>query len=571
MNSDYFSVKESPRVDSGAMKKKEAAPNGPEKRDFVSSYQAARQQREERLEAAQNRAAERERQEQRNVEQTKQERRDRDRELAQSAAAEAREKSNVERLESRKSGKSLPSSQTNGNSLQSNADEKQEEKSALLADEKFKKDLKGDPIQMQSLRVQESEVLAQGNTAVTDEELSLESSKVSEAEGDLRDKAEADELLSTDTALSKPKREGGEESDSLEQSTLTDSAKTEAELSSEARLASEPGLDAWNEKERLDMDAEGARVAEAALASGASGATPKLNNNEEEVNARAQDKDASEIQPSETTQNTVLGETKGDATENNIAAPAPSIAMVQKAGDSNAPNPKNKSTASQDVTESSSTKMSADGYFREGMRGDSLDEYSLIKAEVGKADIKPSVSENLSVSELAIKEAKSSIGTKPGDFAKTLSAEKLPLRETIELPVSHKNWGEALAEKTALIVGQKGNFARLNLVPHNLGPLEVRVQLQGETSSVEFIATNPATKDAIESAIPRLREMFESGGLALGDVNVNSQSKKDGEAERMLNPLKGEAAGDSDGDTTEEEVLSRVGDSSLNGRVDFYA
>lgn len=573
MNIDYFAVKESPKADSGAIKKKDAAPNGPERRDFVSSYQAARQQREDRIEAAQNRAAARERREQSDAAQTNRARRDRDRELAQSAAGQAKEKSKAERPENREGGKSLPSSQQNGNSLQPNAQQKQEEKDALLAAEKFSKGLKEGSIQMQPHQAQESELLEQENTTVTGEELLLEPSKVSESEVGVRDEAEADELLFTDVAFNKPKVESGEEINSLEQSTLTDSDKTEAVLTGETRPADEPGLDIGHENESIDVNAEATRVTEPKVASDVSGTLPKLKNNEEAVNTRAEDAelDAPEIESTGIPQNTVLGETKGVAAEKITTAPAPSIAIAQKTIESNTSNAKNKSAASQAITENSSTKMSADGYFREGLSGDAIEEQSLMKAEAGKADIKSSLSENLSVSELAIKEAKSSIGAKPSDFAKTLAAEKLPLRETIELPVSHKNWGEALAEKTALLVGQRGNFARLNLVPHNLGPLEVRVQLQGETSSLEFIAVNPATKDAIESAIPRLREMFESGGLTLGDVNVNSQSKKDGEAERMLNPQKGEALGDADMDAAEEEVLSRVGGSLLNGRVDFYA
>jgi len=563
MNIDYFAVNESPRADSGTIKKKDTAPNGPERRDFVSSYQAARQQREDRVEAAQNRAAARERREQSDVAQTNKARRERDRELAQSAAAQAKEKSRAERTENGGGGKSLPSSQQNGNSLQSNAQEKQEEKAALFAAEQSNKDLNEGSLQIRPLQAQESELLEQENTTITDEELLLEQSKISES--DLRDKAEVDELLSTDAAFDKPKVVSEEEINSLEQSTLTGVDEMEAVQSGEAGFEDKP--------EGVNVSTQTVRSTEPKISSDASGAISELKNNEEAVNTRAENAelDVPEIEPTEIPQNTVLGETKGVAAEKITAAPAPSIAIDQKAVESNTSNAKNKSVASQAATENSSTKMSADGYFREGLSGDALEEQSLMKAEIGKAEIKSSLSENLSVSELAIKEAKSGIGVKPSDFSKTLAAEKLPLRETIELPVSHKNWGEALAEKTALLVGQRGNFARLNLVPHNLGPLEVRVQLQGETSSLEFIAVNPATKDAIESAIPRLREMFESGGLALGDVNVNSQSKKDGEAERMLNPRKGEAFGDSDSDAIEDEVLSRVGGSLLNGRVDFYA
>jgi flagellar hook-length control protein FliK len=115
------------------------------------------------------------------------------------------------------------------------------------------------------------------------------------------------------------------------------------------------------------------------------------------------------------------------------------------------------------------------------------------------------------------------------DLSKLSTNTKVPLRDTLELPVTHKKWGESLAEKVLLLVNQKGSTARLNLIPHNLGPLEIKLQLQGqlqgEASSIEFVTHHSATKEAIESAIPKLREMFESGGLSLGDVNVKDHSR----------------------------------------------
>lgn len=130
-----------------------------------------------------------------------------------------------------------------------------------------------------------------------------------------------------------------------------------------------------------------------------------------------------------------------------------------------------------------------------------------------------------SLDEPAALKVKNNVIKAASEFSRSLAAAKQPLRETIELPVAHKNWGEALAEKTLLLVSQKGSSARLNLVPHNLGPLEIKLQLQGDSSSIEFVAHHAHTKETIETAIPRLREMFESGGLSLGDVNVKDHSK----------------------------------------------
>lgn len=153
------------------------------------------------------------------------------------------------------------------------------------------------------------------------------------------------------------------------------------------------------------------------------------------------------------------------------------------------------------------------------------------------------------------------------EFSRLLSGVKQPIRETIELPVGHKNWGEMLAEKTMLLVSQKGNSARLNLIPHNLGPLEIKLQLQGDASSIEFVAHHAHTKDAIETAIPKLREMFESGGLSLGDVNVRDQSKNS----RGHEPHQFLARKENEGQMVSlpAELSSDAGKSIRNGLVDY--
>lgn len=148
-----------------------------------------------------------------------------------------------------------------------------------------------------------------------------------------------------------------------------------------------------------------------------------------------------------------------------------------------------------------------------------------VVGESGKLEQILNAAEQNSVEEPAALTAKSNALKTASEFSRLLSGAKQPLRETIEIPVTHKNWGEALVEKTLLLVSQKGSFARLNLVPHNLGPLEIKLQLQGDSSSIEFVAHHSPTKEAIETAIPKLREMFESGGLSLGDVNVRDHSK----------------------------------------------
>lgn len=154
------------------------------------------------------------------------------------------------------------------------------------------------------------------------------------------------------------------------------------------------------------------------------------------------------------------------------------------------------------------------------------------------------------------------------DLNKLSTNTKVPLRDTLEIPVTHKKWGESLAEKTLLLVNQKGSTARLNLIPHNLGPLEIKLQLQGDASSIEFVTHHSATKEAIESAIPKLREMFESGGLSLGDVNVKDHSRhpKGGEQANYFTKTEKKDNNASVSDESAVEVLNVI----KKGRVDYF-
>ena len=87
--------------------------------------------------------------------------------------------------------------------------------------------------------------------------------------------------------------------------------------------------------------------------------------------------------------------------------------------------------------------------------------------------------------------------------------------------------------------------AALKLNPANLGPVEVRINMHNEQANITFIAHNAATRDALEQALPRLRESFSENGLELTDAEVSdptSQQTKDDDREQDGEDIKGGAA-----------------------------
>jgi flagellar hook-length control protein FliK len=51
--------------------------------------------------------------------------------------------------------------------------------------------------------------------------------------------------------------------------------------------------------------------------------------------------------------------------------------------------------------------------------------------------------------------------------------------------------------------------------------MEVRIQIQNDQASIQFASHHAVVREALEAALPRLRDMLEATGVQLVDVNVS--------------------------------------------------
>lgn len=107
----------------------------------------------------------------------------------------------------------------------------------------------------------------------------------------------------------------------------------------------------------------------------------------------------------------------------------------------------------------------------------------------------------------------------PAAEAKVASATTI-----VQPTVGGSGWGDALGQKVVWMAGQQHQVAELHLNPPNLGPLEVRLTVNNDQVSALFVSHHHAVREAIEAAMPRLREMFADSGLMLGNAMVSSDS-----------------------------------------------
>lgn len=96
------------------------------------------------------------------------------------------------------------------------------------------------------------------------------------------------------------------------------------------------------------------------------------------------------------------------------------------------------------------------------------------------------------------------------------------LHSTVGTP----QWSEELGTQVQWLTERGHQTASLRLSPEHLGPVEVKISIKDDQASVWFGAANADTRAAIESALPRLREMLADQGLSLSDAGVFREPPK---------------------------------------------
>ncbi|GEM_PF-1781791 len=109
------------------------------------------------------------------------------------------------------------------------------------------------------------------------------------------------------------------------------------------------------------------------------------------------------------------------------------------------------------------------------------------------------------------------------DFVQLSSSPKQTV-VAVERPVGQSGWSQELGNRIVWMTGKEVDSAQIRVNPPQLGPVEVRINLNQDQATVSFAAQNANVRDAIEAAVPRLREMLGSQQLNLVNVDISQQS-----------------------------------------------
>lgn len=131
-------------------------------------------------------------------------------------------------------------------------------------------------------------------------------------------------------------------------------------------------------------------------------------------------------------------------------------------------------------------------------------------------------------------ETDSASGNHP-DFAATLAAHGASPQQaqsradnavataTVGTPLHDSRWSQDFGQKIVWLARNDQQVAQLNINPPQLGPMHITLNLSGDQASALFVSPHAEVRQAIEEAMPHLREVLAGAGINLGQANVGTQ------------------------------------------------
>ncbi len=96
--------------------------------------------------------------------------------------------------------------------------------------------------------------------------------------------------------------------------------------------------------------------------------------------------------------------------------------------------------------------------------------------------------------------------------------------QSVAVPFNDPRWAQQMGERVVWLARGDVQSAQINITPPQMGPIQINIKMNGDQMSAQFVAVNPEVRQALDDAMPRLREMLSGAGINLGQANVGSQT-----------------------------------------------
>jgi flagellar hook-length control protein FliK len=103
--------------------------------------------------------------------------------------------------------------------------------------------------------------------------------------------------------------------------------------------------------------------------------------------------------------------------------------------------------------------------------------------------------------------------------------------QSISSPLGSAGWADDFSQKISwMLTSKQEQIAQLHLNPPDLGPLEIVLKISDSQATAIFTSPHSAVREAVENALPKLRDILADNGITLGNTTVSDQSNRDGDA-----------------------------------------
>lgn len=102
-----------------------------------------------------------------------------------------------------------------------------------------------------------------------------------------------------------------------------------------------------------------------------------------------------------------------------------------------------------------------------------------------------------------------------------------PATSTIATPLNHNAWPTEFSQKINWMTNKQIQVAELHINPPNLGPMSVVLTIKDNQATALFASQHSAVRDAIQNALPQLRDSMADNGIMLGNATVSDQPSRD--------------------------------------------
>ena len=97
---------------------------------------------------------------------------------------------------------------------------------------------------------------------------------------------------------------------------------------------------------------------------------------------------------------------------------------------------------------------------------------------------------------------------------------------TLQAPVGSTPWQNELGQQLIRFSQRGDHQIELHLHPKELGPLQISLHVNDQVAQAHFFAAHAQVRDAVQQAIPQLREALAGQGIALGEAMVGQQQQQ---------------------------------------------